>query len=79
MILIVISISALMLSAIDPNKMTVTLTLDQWNATLNIIEQSNAPHLQVQAVQGLIIPQLQEQVKANEAKAAADSTKAKKP
>lgn len=85
LILIVIAISALMLSAQDPNKLTVTLTADQWNGTLQVIEQSQAPHVQVAAVQALIIPQLQEQDKAIQEKASADakakqdSLKVKKP
>lgn len=74
---------AFTMSAQDPNKMTVTLMADQWNATLQVIESSQAPHVQVTAVQQLIIPQLQEQAKAIQEKAAADakadSLKTKKP
>ncbi len=80
-----ILITVFSMSAQDPNKLTVTLTADQWNGTLQVIEQSQSPHVQVAAVQALIIPQLQEQSQKIQAKAEADakaksdSLKAKKP
>jgi hypothetical protein len=85
LIIAAILITLFSISAQDPNKMTVTLTVDQWNGTLQVIEQSQAAHVQVSAVQALIIPQLQEQSKAMQEKAAADakakadSLKTKKP
>ena len=46
----------------EPKKLKAELTLQEWQVVLGVIEQSNAPHSQVKAVQELLIKQLQGQV-----------------
>lgn len=52
-----------------PKPLTVTLTIDQWNYTLDAIDKSNAPHANVKQILEWITPQLQKQL--------ADTTKKK--
>lgn len=59
-------------SFIQTKKLTVSGELQQWQVVIEVIEQSNAPHGQVKAVQAFIIAQLEAQMKA-------DSTKVGKP
>lgn len=44
-------------------KLTVELTLQEWEAVLSVIEQSTSPHIQVKSVAGELVKQLQPQVK----------------
>lgn len=46
----------------DQKKLKAELTLQEWQVVLGVIEQSNAPHTQVKAVQELLINQLQGQI-----------------
>lgn len=46
----------------QPKKLKAELTLQEWQVVLGVIEQSNAPHTQVKAVQELLIKQLSAQV-----------------
>jgi hypothetical protein len=46
----------------EVQKLTVTLSVDEWNAVLSVIEQSTSPHIQVKSVAGELIKQLQPQV-----------------
>lgn len=59
-------------SFVQQKKLTVSGELQQWQVTLEVIEQSNAPHLQVSAVKAFIVAQLEAQMKV-------DSAKVKKP
>ena len=43
-------------------KLTVELTLKEWEAVLAIVEQSTAPYIQVKSVTSELIKQLQPQV-----------------
>lgn len=47
----------------EVQKLTVILSVDEWNAVLSVIEQSTSPHIQVKSVAGELIKQLQPQVK----------------
>lgn len=49
----------------DETKLKVELSQQEWGAVLQVIDQSNAPHAQVKAVQEIIIKQLQSQVDTN--------------
>lgn len=57
---------------------TVTGSLQQWQGTLDVIEQSQAPHTQVKAVTAFIIAQIDKQLKAEQDKQKADTVKTKK-
>ena len=46
----------------EEKRYAVSLTLPEWQAVLNVIDQSNAPHSQVKAVQELLIPILNKQI-----------------
>lgn len=46
-------------------KLKVELPVESWNVVLEVIDQSNAPHQQVQAVKKVLLSQLQEQVQAD--------------
>lgn len=46
----------------QPKTLKAELTLQEWQVVLGVIEQSNAPHTQVKAVQELLIKQLKGQV-----------------
>jgi hypothetical protein len=46
----------------EEKKLKVELTLSEWNAVLQVIDQSNAPHVNVEAVKKVLIDQLREQV-----------------
>ena len=43
-------------------KLTVKLTVQEWEAVLAVIEQSTSPHIQVKSVAAELIKQLQPQV-----------------
>jgi hypothetical protein len=58
----------ILLSFNEEKKYKVELSIEQWNIVLQTIEESNAAHSEVKAVQNWIIPQLQQQL---------DSTKKK--
>ena len=49
----------------EVQKLTVELSVDEWNAVLSVIEQSTSPHIQVKSVAGELIKQLQTQVTEN--------------
>jgi hypothetical protein len=44
-------------------KLKVELTVQEWEAVLSVIEQSNSPHVQVKAVSAELVKQLQPQIK----------------
>ena len=44
-------------------KLTVKLTVQEWEAVLAVIEQSTSPHIQVKSVAAELVKQLQPQVK----------------
>jgi hypothetical protein len=46
----------------EVQKLTVILSVDEWNAVLSVIEQSTSPHIQVKSVAGELVKQLQPQV-----------------
>jgi hypothetical protein len=50
----------------EVQKLTVSLSVDEWNAVLSVIEQSTSPHIQVKSVAGELVKQLQPQVKVDE-------------
>ena len=47
---------------VQEEKLTVKLTLQEWEAVLAVIEQSTSPHIQVKSVAAELIKQLQPQV-----------------
>ena len=47
----------------EPQKLTVELLVQEWEAVLAVIEQSSAPHIQVKAVAAELVKQLQPQIK----------------
>lgn len=49
-------------SQVSQKQYTVSLTLQGWEAVMDVIEKSNAGHLEVKAVQNLILPQLRKQI-----------------
>lgn len=68
--LIIIALAAISFGFVQdqPKKLKAELTLQEWEVVLGVIEQSNAPHSQVKAVQELLIKQLKDQVKPEEKK-----------
>lgn len=54
----------------QPKTLKVEFTTQDWNAIINVIEQSNAPYQEVKSVKENIIKQLQKQL--------TDTTKQKK-
>lgn len=67
-LLLLAFIAILFISAQVDKKVSVSLTVEQWQGVLNVIEQSNAPHTDVKAVQKAIIGQIQEQLKQDTVK-----------
>jgi len=49
--------------AVQPEKLKVELTVQEWEAVLAVIEQSTSPHIQVKSVAAELIKQLQPQIK----------------
>jgi len=47
----------------EPQILTVKLLVQEWEAVLAVIEQSNAPHIQVKSVAAELVKQLQPQIK----------------
>jgi hypothetical protein len=47
----------------EDKKLKVELTLSQWQAVLNQLDNSNSPHSEVKTVTGWLVTQLQPQVK----------------
>ena len=47
----------------ETEKLTVKLTVQEWEAVLSVVEQSTSPHIQVKAVASELIKQLQPQLK----------------
>lgn len=47
----------------EPQKLTVELLLQEWEAVLAVIEQSTASHIQVKSVAAELVKQLQPQIK----------------
>ena len=47
----------------EPDKLKVELTVQEWEAVLSVIENSQSPHIQVKSVAAELIKQLQPQVK----------------
>jgi hypothetical protein len=54
----------------EPKTYTVSLTLNQWQEVIQVIDQSQSPHIQVKAINELIVNQVQKQL--------SDTTKTKK-
>lgn len=50
----------------EVQKLTVELTLQEWEAVLAIIEQSTSAYIQVKSVTSELIKQLQPQVKVDD-------------
>lgn len=48
---------------VQPEKLKVELSVQEWEAILAVIEQSTSPHIQVKAVAAELIKQLQPQIK----------------
>lgn len=48
---------------VQPEKLKVELTVQEWEAVLAVIEQSTSPHIQVKAVAAELVKQLQPQIK----------------
>lgn len=48
----------------EVQKLSVILSVDEWNAVLSVIEQSTSPHIQVKSVAAELVKQLQPQVDA---------------
>ena len=48
---------------VEPQKLKVELTVQEWEAVLAVIEQSTSPHIQVKSVAAELIKQLQPQIK----------------
>ena len=46
----------------EVQKLTVKLTVQEWEAVLAVIEQSTSPHIQVKSVAAELVKQLQPQV-----------------
>lgn len=67
-IIFILILAAVFISAQVDKKVSVSLTVEQWQGVLNVIEQSNAPHVEVKAVQQAIIGQIQEQLKQDTVK-----------
>lgn len=44
-------------------KLTVKLTVQEWEAVLAVIENSTSPHIQVKSVASELVKQLQPQIK----------------
>jgi len=47
----------------EVEKLTVNLTVQEWEAVLSVVEQSTSPHIQVKAVAAELVKQLQPQLK----------------
>ena len=47
---------------VQPEKLKVELTVQEWEAVLAVIEQSTSPHIQVKSVAAELIKQLQPQI-----------------
>ena len=47
---------------VQEEKLTVKLTVREWEAVLAVIEQSTSPHIQVKSVAAELVKQLQPQV-----------------
>lgn len=67
-LLLLAFIAILFMSATEDKTLSVKGSIQQWNGVLQIIEQSNAPHLEVQATKEFIIKQLQGQIKQDSVK-----------
>lgn len=50
----------------EVQKLTVELTLQEWESVLAIVEQSTAPYIQVKSVTSELVKQLQPQVKVDD-------------
>jgi len=48
---------------VQPEKLKVELTVQDWEAVLAVIEQSTSPHIQVKSVAAELVKQLQPQIK----------------
>ncbi len=48
---------------VQPEKLKVELTVQEWEAVLAVIEQSTSPHIQVKSVAAELVKQLQPQIK----------------
>ena len=48
---------------VEPQKLKVELTVQEWEAVLAVIENSTSPHIQVKSVSAELIKQLQPQIK----------------
>jgi hypothetical protein len=46
----------------EVQKLTVMLTVQEWEAVLSVIEQSTSPHIQVKSVAAELVKQLQPQI-----------------
>ena len=48
---------------VQEEKLTVKLTVQEWEAVLAVIEQSTSPHIQVKSIAVELVKQLQPQIK----------------
>jgi len=48
---------------VEPQKLKVELTIQEWEAVLAVIENSTSAHIQVKSVAAELVKQLQPQVK----------------
>jgi hypothetical protein len=52
----------------EVEKLKVELTVQEWEAVLSVIENSQSPHIQVKSVSAELVKQLQPQIKPEDAK-----------
>lgn len=57
-----VAITLMAFTSPTEQKLKAEFTLNEWNKILEVIEQSNAPHQEVKAVQQALIEQLQPQI-----------------
>lgn len=62
---VAVAISLAAFTGQQQKNLKVELPVESWNVVLEVIDQSNAPHQQVQAVKKALLSQLQEQVQAD--------------
>lgn len=62
---VAVAISLVAFTNQQQQSLKVELPIEAWQEVLDVIEQSNAPHQQVKAVQKALLSQLQEQLQAD--------------
>lgn len=58
LILLAVVLVCMAFTTDEPKKLKVELTEQEWGAVMQVIDQSNAPHAQVKAVQEILTKQL---------------------